>query len=200
MAAHPGGGRVTFDFGFGRIAVALASLTKEVQLLERRRLRLQNLRPLWMRNVEDFERIEEEWFQSEGGGSWQELSPRTIERRTLKARKRRDGTTYFGGGGPAGEHYAIQGREGAAHKILHWTHQMREDFTHGGPERVLELDERSMVYGSKRDRAVWNDRGDGERLPARPVLDRAGLQAAASRNAHDFVRAALLDVPFTVRR
>jgi len=188
------GERVSVSFGLGDVKVRLKGMGKFTEGLRKKLRRLDDLRPLWRRNVRDFGRLQAEWFDSEGRGTWAALAELTVEARTVKPRKRRDGTEYVGGAGAEGQHYAIPGDQGPASLILQWTGDMRFDLvSHAGDHSIAEITKDSLTFGTDRDRAAWNN-------PDRPVLagghDAGELQKASRLNVVEFVSSVLLDRRF----
>lgn len=185
--------RVTINLGFARrLQVSISNVVQTSEVLTKRAQRLKDFRPLWLACEKDFHAAEENWFATEGTGTWKQLAPSTVEKRTQKLRKRRDGSEYFGGSGARGMHYSIPGgpNAGASHKILQWTSQMLQDLrSSDAPFAIRDMKTTSYEFGTSRDRAAWND-------PTRPVIPRRLLELTARTNSYDFVRAVLTDQPY----
>lgn len=185
--------RVSINLGFAkRLQVSISGTVHASQVLASRARRLKDFRPLWLACEKDFQDAEENWFATEGSGTWKQLAPSTVEARTQKLRKRRDGSEYFGGSGARGKHYSIPGgpNAGPSHKILQWTSEMLQDLrSSDAPHAIRDMTTTTYDFGTSRDRAGWND-------PVRNVLPRRLLELTARTNSYEFVRAVLLDRPY----
>lgn len=180
------GNTVRADFDYGTLVVDISGAVRESNLLRARAQKLGDMRPAFRSMLWRFSRIQADWFDTEGRGSWKDLSKGTVDDRTVRHRIRRDGSEYVGGRA----YYARHGDQGPKHLILQWTGEMRQDFiSHLAPHSVAEIRNTSLLYGSERDRAVENH-------PTRPVLDKDNLQEAAYLDIRRYVESTLAGQPF----
>jgi len=136
-----------------------------------------DLRPAMREAADEARAFQRKWFDSQGGGSWKALAPRTVT-----ARRERLG--YYKRA-PKGE--------GPSRRILHWTHALRlstSDKT--SADHISHQTSRtSWKFGTKDPRARKHQKGIGEpgqNLQVRIVMPMATIGAIFSHRAVRYVR------------
>ena len=138
---------------------------------------VRDLRPPMREAADEARAFQRRWFDSQGGGTWKALAPRTV-----KSRRERLG--YYKRA-PKGE--------GPKRRILHWTHALRlstSDKT-SADHVSRALSRHSWKFGTKDPRAHKHQKGIGEpgqNLPRRIVMPLATIGAIFSHRAVRYVR------------
>lgn len=128
------------------------------------RTSLRDLRWLWPYVSTAVEEHHQGWFNSEGKGSWPQLAPMTQRARASNALISR-WRPYD---------YSPASTEGPAHRILHWTHQLRHTLTkRSGGNQIRQMHRMKFVFGTRQPYADDHMRGRPG-LPKRPPLDVEG--------------------------